>query len=68
MKSEQESGRVRIMEFVNDPAATYGKWIASIDDRVVEWPLMSNPLPTIVICLLYCITVYLLPLQLKGKV
>ena len=56
------------MEFIKDPVTTYEKWIASIDDRVVEWPLMSNPLPTILICLLYCITVYLLPLQLKGKV
>ena len=56
------------MEFVDDPVATYEKWITSIDDRVVDWPLMSNPLPTILICLLYCITVYLLPLKLKGKV
>ena len=56
------------MEFVNDPVATYDKWIASIDKRVVSWPLMSNPVPTIIICVLYVCTVYILPLRLDGKV
>ena len=56
------------MEFVNVPVATYDKWIASIDKRVVAWPLMSNPVPTILICVIYCCTVYLLPLKLDGKV
>ena len=56
------------MEFINDPFATYGKWMSSIDRRVESWPLMSNPLPTILICVAYCCTVYLLPLKLNGKV
>lgn len=56
------------MELINDPVDTYDKWISSIDKRVADWPLMANPLPTILICVLYCCTVYLLPLKLNGKV
>ena len=56
------------MELVRDASETYTVWMAAIDKRVVSWPLMANPLPTLAICLAYCISAFALPRILKGQV
>ena len=56
------------MELVRDASETYALWMAAIDRRVVSWPLMANPWPTLAICLAYCIAAYTLPKILKGQV
>ena len=56
------------MELVRDASETYAVWMAAIDKRVVSWPLMANPWPTLAICLAYCLAAYTLPKILKGQV
>ena len=56
------------MELVKDASETYAVWMAAIDKRVVSWPLMANPWPTLAICLTYCIAAFALPRILKGQV
>lgn len=36
---------------------TYNRLMAQADPRVADWPLMSGPLPTMIICACYVLTV-----------
>ena len=55
------------MELIQEARDAYAGWMAAIDKRVVSWPLMANPWPTLAICLTYCIAAYTLPKMLKGQ-
>ena len=56
------------MELITDPRGIYAGWMAAIDKRVVSWPFMASPWPTLAICLAYCLVAYILPKILKGTV
>jgi len=56
------------MVLIQDARDAYAGWMAAIDKRVVSWPLMANPWPTLAICLMYCLAAYILPKMLKGQV
>ena len=55
------------MNLIQEARDTYAGWMAAIDKRVVSWPLMANPWPTLAICLAYCIAAYTLPKILEGQ-
>ena len=55
------------MVLIQDARDAYAGWMAAIDKRVVSWPLMANPWPTLAICLMYCLAAYILPKMLKGQ-
>lgn len=56
-----------VIHFMNDSAEFY-KWSLTIaDKRVEKWPMMSSPLPTLGISVLYLLFLWAGPLYMQNR-
>lgn len=66
--SYTHTSHIHTMQVLNMIGNTYERLMSQADPRVADWPLMSGPLPTMVICLCYVLTVKVIgPRFMKNR-